>query len=59
MISAVSVVSAGMISAPSMTCLGQCKMDLVALGLWGIMTGRGWVVVAVRAALQREDLRHA
>jgi hypothetical protein len=35
------------------------KRDLVSLGQWGIATGRRWVVHAVRAALAREDLRHA
>jgi hypothetical protein len=35
------------------------KDILVALGLWGMVTGRGWLVKAVQAALQREGLRDA
>jgi hypothetical protein len=35
------------------------KALLVDLGRWGIETGRGWLVQAVTAALQREGLRDA
>jgi len=34
------------------------KSVLVALGLWGVLTGRGWVVRAVEAAIVREVLAH-
>jgi hypothetical protein len=34
------------------------KAVLVELGLWGLRTGRGWVVKAVEEAIQREGLRH-
>jgi hypothetical protein len=37
----------------------QRKRDLVELGLWAVVTGRGWLVRAVHAALVQEDLRHA
>jgi hypothetical protein len=56
-VSAASVVSAGIVSAPSLSCSGQRKTDLVALGLWGFTTGRGWLVEAVELALQREGLQ--
>jgi hypothetical protein len=32
------------------------KATLVELGYWGLTTGRGWLVHAVHAALQREGL---
>jgi hypothetical protein len=32
------------------------KADLVALGDWAVTSGRGWLVHAVHAALQREGL---
>ena len=35
------------------------KRTLVQLGLWGVTTGRGWLVHGVHAALQREALVHA
>jgi hypothetical protein len=35
------------------------KETLVALGLWGLVTGRGWVVKAVEAAIEQEGLRDA
>ncbi len=37
----------------------QRKHDLVAIGLWALAAGRGWLVRAVQAALVREGLRHA
>jgi diketogulonate reductase-like aldo/keto reductase len=37
----------------------QRKTTLVALGTWAFLTGRGWLVRAVHAALEREGLRHA
>jgi len=33
------------------------KTLLVGLGQWGITTGRGWLVRAVDAAIEREGLR--
>jgi len=36
----------------------QRKADLVAIGQWAIVTGRGWLVHAVHAALVREGLVH-
>jgi hypothetical protein len=35
------------------------KDTLIALGLWAMVTGRGWLVRAVRAAIRREGLTHA
>ncbi len=37
----------------------QRKIDLVTLGLWGLATGRRWLVTAVHRALDREGLRDA
>jgi hypothetical protein len=34
------------------------KGILIEIGLWAMATGRGWLVRAVKAALQREGLRH-
>jgi 1,2-phenylacetyl-CoA epoxidase catalytic subunit len=36
----------------------QPKSDLVSLAQWAVTTGRGWLVRAVGAALQREGLCH-
>jgi hypothetical protein len=35
------------------------KVMLVELGLWGLLTGRGWVVRAAEAAIAREGLQSA
>jgi hypothetical protein len=35
------------------------KTTLVDLGLWAVTTGRGWLVRAVHAAIEREGLRDA
>jgi hypothetical protein len=35
------------------------KTTLVTLGLWALTTGRGWLVQAVDAAIEREGLLHA
>jgi hypothetical protein len=37
----------------------QRKRDLVAIGLWAMLTGRSWLVHGVRQALLREGLRYA
>ena len=58
MISAVPV-SAGIVSAASLSCSAQRKLDLIDLGVWGLTTGRGWLVRAVHAAIEREGLRDA
>jgi hypothetical protein len=34
------------------------KRTLVDLGQWALVTGRGWLVHAVHAALVREGLAH-
>jgi hypothetical protein len=34
------------------------KHDLVTLGVWAMVPGRGWLVTAVHRALVREGLRH-
>jgi hypothetical protein len=36
----------------------QRKSTLIALGHWAILTGRGWLVRAVHAAIEREGLCH-
>jgi hypothetical protein len=36
----------------------QRRRDLVAIGIWAIASGRGWLVHAVFAALVREGLAH-
>jgi hypothetical protein len=55
MISAVAV-SAGIVSAASLSCSAQRKSDLLALGVWGLTTGRWWLVRAVHAAIEQEAL---
>jgi hypothetical protein len=35
------------------------KSDLVTLGQWALVLGRGWLVRAVHRALDQEGLRHA
>jgi hypothetical protein len=35
------------------------KSDLVIVGCWALVTGRGWLVNAVHRALDQEGLRHA
>ena len=35
------------------------KTTLVTLSLWALTTGRGWLVQAAEASIEREDLRHA
>jgi len=45
---------------PNPIALGHSrKKTLVDLGLWAVTTGRGWLVRAVRAAIEREGLRNA
>jgi hypothetical protein len=44
---------------PQISSHSQRKRALVALGLWGLATGRGWLVQAIDTALAREDLRGA
>jgi hypothetical protein len=34
------------------------KRQMVFLGLWGLRTGRSWLVKAVQWAIQRERLTH-
>jgi hypothetical protein len=34
----------------------QRKCDLVDLGVWAMVTGRCWLVLAVTAAIQRQGL---
>lgn len=40
------------------TCDRARKSDLVNLGLWGLRTSRGWLVLAVHVALIEEGLTH-
>jgi hypothetical protein len=35
------------------------KTTFVALGLWALTAGRGWLVQAVDAAIEREGQQHA
>jgi hypothetical protein len=44
---------------PRKTFDAQRKTLLVTLGHWAILTGRGWLVRAVHAAIEREGLYHA
>jgi hypothetical protein len=37
----------------------QRKHDLISSGLWALITGRGWMVRAVQAALVRKGLVNA
>jgi hypothetical protein len=37
----------------------QRRRDLVALGLWAVVTDRGWLVRAVEAAIRGQGLGHA
>jgi hypothetical protein len=59
MISMVSVVSAGIINVPSLSCSGQRKADLVAVGQWALAAGHSAVVSAVTLAIEREGLGDA
>jgi hypothetical protein len=59
MISAVSVVSTGLVSAPPLSCSGQRKADLVAVGQWALAAGHSAMVSAVTLAIEREGLRHS
>jgi hypothetical protein len=59
MTSAVSAVSAGIASALALTCLGQRKADIVAVGEWALATGHSAMVSAVTLAIEREGLSNA
>lgn len=54
-----SAVSTGIVSAPSLSCLGQRKTDLVAVGHWALAAGHSALVSAVTLAIEREGLTHA
>jgi hypothetical protein len=43
---------------PRQSTTAQRKDDLIAIGLWGVTTGRGWLVRAVEAAFAQEGLLH-
>jgi hypothetical protein len=59
MTSAVSFVSVGIISALSLSCSGQRKADLVAVGTWALAAGHSVMVSAVTLVIEREGLRHS
>lgn len=59
MISAVSAVSAGIISGLLPNCPGRRKANLVALGTWALATGCSALVSAVTLAIAREGLKRA
>jgi uncharacterized protein (DUF2345 family) len=59
MISAVSAVSVGIISASSLTYSAQRKVDLVAIGEWALAAGHSALVSAVTLAIKREGLASA
>ena len=59
MISAVSAISAGIISALSVSCSGERKADLVAVGQWALAAGHSALLSAVTLAIGREGLSNA